>query len=257
MMITLTYFFLPVRTNILLLGIDYADFESYVARSDTIILTTIVPLKPYVGMLSIPRDLWVTIPGFGENRINTAHFYAEAQQPGSGPIKLIETIDLNFGIKPEYYARIRFDGFREIVDALDGIEIYLPRPMAGYPAGTHHLTGNKALAFVRNREWSDDFSRMEQAQFMLSTLMRNMLRPGSWQNTPAVYRAVRDSIDTNVPLWFWPRLILAVFRAGPQGIDNHVISRQMVTPFVTSGGAYVLAPNWQMINNLLEEMFSK
>ncbi|MGW8252006.1 MAG: LCP family protein, partial [Anaerolineales bacterium] len=78
------YFFAPLRTRLLVLGIDYAPPGSIVGRSDTIILMSINPLQPRVAMLSIPRDLWLPIPGIGENRINTAHFFAEAEVPGTG-----------------------------------------------------------------------------------------------------------------------------------------------------------------------------
>ena len=87
------YLFFPNRTNILLLGLDYTDPWNSVGRTDTLILSTFVMPDSYVGMLSIPRDLWVTIPGYGENRINTAHFFAEAKQAGSGPAQTIETIE--------------------------------------------------------------------------------------------------------------------------------------------------------------------
>ena len=70
------YFLVPFRTNFLVLGIDRVPEGSNLGRSDTNILVTVKPLSPYIGMLSIPRDLWVTIPGVGENRINTAHFFA-------------------------------------------------------------------------------------------------------------------------------------------------------------------------------------
>src|SRR5688572_33478525 len=80
----LLYFFAPLRTNILLLGTDDSPERGSVGRTDTIILATVVPLKPYVGMLSIPRDLWVTVPGVGEQRINTAYFFAESNETGSG-----------------------------------------------------------------------------------------------------------------------------------------------------------------------------
>ena len=81
------YFFFPLRSNVLPLGADRTEGSEAYGRTDTMILSTIVPLKPYVGMLSIPRDLWVPIPGHGENRINTAHFFAELKEekPGSGP----------------------------------------------------------------------------------------------------------------------------------------------------------------------------
>ena len=171
-MVTSLYFLLPVRTNILVLGLDYADWDSPVARSDTMILTSIVPLRPYVGMLSIPRDLWVVIPNVGENRINTAHFFAESRLPGSGPQAAIDTISLNMGVTAPYYLRIKFYGFREVVDALGGVDIDLPVAMAGYPAGKHHLTGRKALAFVRSRAYADDFQRMQQAQVMIKALIQ-------------------------------------------------------------------------------------
>jgi polyisoprenyl-teichoic acid--peptidoglycan teichoic acid transferase len=90
--VILFYFFAPLRTNILLLGADDSAERGSIGRTDTIILTTIVPLKPHVGMLSIPRDLWVAVPGVGEQRINTAYFFAESKQEGSGPRGAIETI---------------------------------------------------------------------------------------------------------------------------------------------------------------------
>ena len=250
------YFLFPMRTNILLLGIDYTE-GNYVARSDTIILATIAPSQPYVGMLSIPRDLWVLIPGVGENRINTAHFFAEAQNPGSGPEAVKGTMELNFGVKPDYYMRVRFEGFREVVEALGGVVIELPEPMAGYPAGTHYLKPRKALAFVRHRATSDDFHRMSNGQFMLQALLKNTLYPRNWGRFPAVLTAFSNVVDTDIPQWLWPRLALALLRVGPDGIDSRVIDRDFVTPFITNAGANVLAPNWPLINILVEEIFAQ
>jgi LCP family protein required for cell wall assembly len=251
------YFFAPLRTNLLILGIDYSPNFDAVGRSDTIILATFVPLKPYVGMLSIPRDLWVNIPGYGENRINTAHFFAEAQQPGSGPSATINTIHQDFGVSDHYYLRIQFQGFKEVVDAMGGVDIVLDQPMAGYPAGPHHLTGNKALAFARSRMGADDFYRMEQGQIVIKSAFRQMLNPLKWPRLPAVLLALSHSIDTNVPAWQWPRLGLALLRLGPGGIDSRTITREMVTPFVTDQGADVLLPNWDRINPVLMEMFGQ
>lgn len=251
------YFLLPFRTNILLLGIDYADPGINVARTDTIILTTFLPHQPYIGMLSIPRDLWVNIPGVGENRINTAHFFAESAQPGSGPAASERTVEENFGVKVDYHMRIRFEGFREIVDQLGGVDITLSEPMAGYPAGVHHLTGNKALAFVRDRADSDDFFRMQHGQIMLKALFKHMLNPKVWPRIPGAFAALWRATDSNVPLVLWPRLGLALLRLGPDGVDNRIISREMVLPFTTNQGAMVLAPQWHLINPILLEMFGE
>jgi LCP family protein required for cell wall assembly len=208
-------------------------------------------------MLSIPRDLWVIVPGFGEDRINTAHFYAEAQQPGSGPEAALLTVRQNFGIDVDHYVRIRFEGFREVVDALGGVDIELTEPMAGYPPGKHHLTGRKALAFVRNRQGSDDFFRMQQGQFLLKEVFKDILNPLNWARLPAVILAITRSVDTNLPIWTWPRLGLTLLRAGPDGIDNRTINREMTTPFFTEQGANVLLPNWAMINPVLLEMYGQ
>lgn len=251
------YLVFPMRTNVLVLGIDYVDPGSSVARSDTIMMLTYDPYQPYVGLLSIPRDLWVTIPGLGENRINTAHFFAESMLPGSGPVLAMETIRANFGVRPHYYLRVRFEAFRDIVDALGGVVIDLPEPMAGYEAGRYRLTGRKALAFVRNRQNTDDFFRMAQGQFMVKAIFRNMLNPLKWPRIPGVIRAVLRSIDTNLPAWAWPRLAFALLRVGPNGIDNRIITREMVIPFTTNEGASVLAPIWDLINPMVKEMFAR
>src|SRR5688572_2891588 len=155
----LIYFLAPLRTNILLLGTDDSPERGAVGRTDTIILTTVVPLKPYVGMLSIPRDLWVSIPGIGEQRINTAYFFAESSQPGTAPQAATQTIRDNFGVPVRYYAVIHMLGLVSVVDALDGVDIQLDAPMAGLPVGGHHLNGSDALAFVRERNSTDDFGR--------------------------------------------------------------------------------------------------
>jgi hypothetical protein len=84
-----------------------------------------------------------------------------------------------------------------------------------------------------------------------------MLNPGSWEHIPNLALVMMDSVETNVPPWLWPRLGFALLRAGPDGVDSRVISREMVNPFTTSGGAQVLAPNWNNINPMLMEMFGQ
>jgi LCP family protein required for cell wall assembly len=257
LLIVAGYLIAPLRTNILVLGIDYTPPGSSVGRSDTNIIISVNPLKPTINMLSIPRDLWVPIPGYGENRINTAHFFAESEQTGSGPYKAMETIRANFNVRVGYYLRFRFDSFREVVDAFGGVDIDLAEPVAGYPAGRHHLTGNKALAFARNRTGSDDFFRMEQGQILVKALLRQSLQPAKWPRIPAAGLAFLSSVDTNIPVWQWPRLGLALLRAGPDGIDNRIIQREMVTPYITDQGANILLPDWNQINLLVEELFNQ
>lgn len=251
------YFFAPLRTNILLLGTDDSPERGSAGRTDTIILASIVPLRPYVGMLSIPRDLWVQVPGVGEQRINVAYFYAEANQPGAGPEAALNTIRENFAVPVRYYIVIHMIELVSIVDALNGVDIQLESPTGGYPAGTHHLTGEQALAFARDRSTSDDFGRMLRAQILISAVLKKALHPASWQNLPTFIPSLFQAVDTNVPFWQWPRLSFAMLRAFITGIDSRTITRDMVNPLQTSQGAQVLAPNWDAIRPLLKEMFGR
>jgi polyisoprenyl-teichoic acid--peptidoglycan teichoic acid transferase len=244
----LIYFFAPLRTNLLLLGADDSPSRGSVGRTDTIILVSVVPLKPYVGLLSIPRDLWVQIPGVGEQRINTAYFFAEANQRGTGAQAAKQTIRENFDIPVRYHAVIHMYGLVSVVDALGGVEIQLD-------SQTVHLNGEQALEFVRERNSSDDFGRMRRTQTLLSAVLRRMMDPSTWRNLPLLITALAETVDTNLPLWQWPRLSVALLRSLIFGIDSRTISREMVIPFQTSQGAQVLAPNWEAINPVLSEMF--
>jgi LCP family protein required for cell wall assembly len=257
LLVLLAYLALPLRTNILVMGIDARAQEADFGRTDTLILSTLVPYRLYAGALSIPRDLWVTIPGYGENRINTAHFFAEIEEPGSGPQGAMEAVRQNFGVDVDYYARVRFEGFQFLVDALGGVEVDLPEPMSGYPAGRHLLNGEQALALVRDRSGSDDFFRMERGQIFLKSVWRGLTSVEGLRRLPAVLQTLPGVVDTNIPLWQWPRIGLALLVIGPDRIDSRTINREMVNPFTTSGGANVLDPNWERINPVLLEMFGQ
>lgn len=247
----------PWRTTVLLLGIDRAPEGTAVARSDSMILLTIVPPAGYTGMLSLPRDLWVAVPGVGENRINTAHFFGESLAAGEGPKLAAETVRQNFGLDIDGYARLSFAGIVESVDALGGLVVDLPTPMSGYSAGRHRLSGTQALAFVRDRAGSDDFFRMGRGQLFIRAALRQLANPLNWPRVPLATVAVLRSFDTDLPPWEWPRLAFALLRTGPDGIDGRTISREMVSPFQTNQGAQVLAPNWDRINPVLLEMFGQ
>ncbi len=251
----LIYLLLPFPTTILLLGTDSREADNPLGRTDTMVMTSINPLRPEIGMLSLPRDLWVNIPGYGENRVNAAFFFYEADEPGSGPWGAIATLDDNFGVGMDYYVLFEFNGIVELVDALGGVEIDLPRAMSGYAAGSHRLDGTEALAFVRDRSGSDDFFRIERGQIFIRAFIDELLSPRSWPHLPAAALALADVVETNLPVWLWPRLTVALLRAGPDGIEGATITHEMVTPFTTEGGASVLLPNWDAITPVVEEIF--
>ncbi|HHH82408.1 MAG TPA: LytR family transcriptional regulator, partial [Chloroflexi bacterium] len=113
------------RVTILFMGLDYRDWleGDGPPRTDTMILATIDPLTETAGLLSIPRDLWVEIPGFGHNRINTAYFLGETNQlPGGGPALAMETVENLLGVQVQYYALVDFSASERMIDEIAGLE---------------------------------------------------------------------------------------------------------------------------------------
>ncbi len=262
----------PARTNILLLGIDRRPDETgYVDRTDTMILATVNSQARYVGMLSIPRDLYVQVPDGFLDRINTAHFYAEAQVPGTGPAAAMEVVRSNFGVQVDGYVRVDLVGFVRIIDALGGIDLDVPHPLVddAYPtydygtttvsfaAGPQHMDGARALAYARIRHGSSDLQRAERQQLVIQSVFQRLLQPATWLRLPQVAVAVNDSIQTSLSPLDLLRLAPTLLWVGPSRIDRAVIEGAMVQPFVTTGGADVLLPVWSQINPLLLRMFGQ
>lgn len=249
------YFLLPGRTNILILGVDDRAAGGNLGRTDTMILLTVVPSQRFAGMLSIPRDLWVPVAGYGENRINTIHFFAEAAEPGSGARVTMKQVESLFGLRLDYYVRLRFDSLAQLVDDLGGVEITFDETTSGYPAGTYTLSGNEALAFVRDRENSDDFGRMQRGQMFVKALMKKVARPQNILRLVAVAPKILGVIDTDAPLWLWPRIAFPLLFPGGGEVYSRTVNREMVTPFTTADGAQVLSPNWGAIQPLVNSIF--
>lgn len=248
-------FFTPMRTTVLILGIDRPPEGTWAGRSDTMILASITPVLPDVSILSIPRDLWVSVPGQGENRINTAHFFAENSAPGTGKAAADGVVETNLGVTVDYVVRIKFDGFVKIIDAMGGVTVNLPVDMSGLAVGEHTFDGTQALAFVRDRAGSDDFFRQQRGQMVILSAVKEMMNPAKWVRIPAVLTAVLQSVDTNIPFWIYPRLVYASLFSAVKGFDARTFDREMITPWVTDGGAQVLLPIWEKINPLLFELF--
>ena len=261
LVVVLVYLLAPVRSNFLVLGIDRPPQGTNTSRTDTIILVTVQPLKPYIGMLSIPRDLWVPIAGQGENRINTVHFFAEIEKPGSGPSATAQAVQTLFKAPVTHTLRLQFDGVEAIVDAMGGVTVDLPAALPGsteapgLPAGKQHLTGKQALALARDRKGADDFFRMAHGQLLVRSVALELMQPRTWPRLPLVLVTIAQYVDTNMPIWEWPRLGLAFLRLGADGIDSRTLDRSMVKGFITSGGADVLLPQWDKIRPVVDEMF--
>jgi LCP family protein required for cell wall assembly len=169
-----------------LTGANNAEFGSETEtpgqRSDTILLVRVVPADHTLTILSIPRDLWVPIQGMGTQRINASF--------NNGANLLVSTIESDLGIPIDHYVEVNFDTFRQITDAVGGVEFYFPTPakddysLLSVPqAGCVNLTGDQALAFVRSRhyeyyqdgEWHDeaesDLARIQRQQAFIKKMI--------------------------------------------------------------------------------------
>ena len=255
LLVALVYLFFPSTTDILILGIDRSIEGTVLGRSDSIIYTQVMPHSADVNLLSIPRDLWVEIPGYGADRINTAHYFAEVAETGSGPALAIDTFESNFDLDVDYYVRLQLEKFPAIIDALGGLDLMLEESMGGLEAGEHHLNGDETLAFIRDRAGTDDFFRMEQGQEFVRTLFQNLASSKSWLRIPAAASAFFDAIDTDIPQWKWLRIAMTFLFAGDEGISAYKIDRDMTIPIITDQGANVLMPNWLQIVPWIEENF--
>jgi LCP family protein required for cell wall assembly len=254
------------RTNVLILGIDRRPEQGYVVRSDVLMLVSADPRVPHLGLLSIPRDLYVEIPGYGESRINTAHFWGEHQKSSGGPDLAMETVAKAFGVSVPDYVRVDFDAFRAIVDAVGGIDVVVEErivdnayPTEDYgtvrieiPAGSQHMDGERALQYVRSRHGASDFERAARQQKVMKALVRKVSAPRTWPRLPAVSRAVVEHVDTNLGPVGMLQVSVTALRVGPDGIKHHVIDRDMTRPWTTPTGGAVLLPRWEAINPLVE-----
>lgn len=170
--------------NLLLIGIDFRDGDEEPARSDSIIVMRIDPATKAVTMMSLPRDLLVTIPGYGEDKINAAFAYGEDEQPGAGPALLAETISYNMNIQINYFVTVDFAGFRKVIDTLGGITIDVDSPIKDdqypsddfgltrvyFPAGLQGMDGETALRYARTRHGDNDIARSERQQQVLMAM---------------------------------------------------------------------------------------
>jgi LCP family protein required for cell wall assembly len=261
------------RVNILLLGIDKRPDDT-LARTDTMIVVTVDPNGKSAGMLSIPRDLYVPIPGYeGEDRINKAYYLGEKDDyPGGGPALAMKTIQNNLGIPIHFYAQIDFNGFREIVDTLDGIDVFVeetiddptyPDENYGYnpfyiEAGQHTLNGHDALRYARTRHTAgSDFSRAKRQQQVLLAIRDKALQLNMIPKIPELWDTLSDSIDTNLQLIDIIELAQLINEIDAKNIESAVIDHDYTVDYVTDTGAQVLLPLWEKIQILVGSIFTE
>ncbi len=261
------------RVNILLLGIDKRPDEKY-SRTDTMIIATVDPNTKTAGMLSVPRDLWVSIPGYEEDRVNKAYFIGDRDDyPGGGPALAMKVLQYNLGIPIHFYAQIDFDGFRQVVDTLGGIEIYIPETIDdpkfpdnnyGYDPfyieeGDQTLDGYDTLRYARTRATAgSDFSRARRQQAVLMAIRDKALQLNMIPKIPELWNTMSGAFETNLELIDILELSQLADEINPDDIQTAVLDLNYTYNYVVPDtGAQVLIPLRDKMRTLIDAMFAK
>ncbi len=251
------------RVNILLLGVDDRG-DGTIPRSDTMILVSIDPTSKTVGMVSIPRDLLVTIPGYGDDKINAAYPYG-SQADITGPGLAEATVEYNFKIKINYYAEVDFTGFQKIVDTLGGVTLDVPAPIKDdeYPGalnnytrvlfqtGLQHMDGVSALQYARTRHDDNDFARGNRQQQVLQALRQQGTQLGLITKAPELIGELGDTVRTDLSL----TQTLSLAKLGTQINSSNIHSYSLLPALTESSTAagYYLLPDWAAIGQIMDQ----
>lgn len=265
------------RYTLLVMGLDRRPNERGLAyRTDTMMLVSIDPTTQSVGILSIPRDLYVDVPGYGElQRVNSAMVLGELQQPGYGPQLTMQTVQYNLGIRVYDYVLMDFNAVISLIDVLGGVDIVLERDLIDYQypdmnfgydplilrAGPQHLDGATALKFARTRHGDNDFERARRQQQLMyalrdRVLSANML-PQLIVQSPSILSALNNNLYTSLTVDRIIQLGLYLRDIPTDNIRTGVIDGDYLAGYVTQSGAQVLVPRRSILSNLLTEVFGQ
>jgi len=256
------------RLNVLLLGVDSRGDSSSTLNTDTMIVLSLDPVNKTAAMLSIPRDVYIDRPGVLTDKINAAYALGGYDLTR----KVVEDL---LGIRLNAYALVDFEAFTKIVDAVGGVVVDVKRPVRdeAYPtadygieriditAGPQLMDGQTALRFARSRHDTNDYSRAQRQQLVLSALRTRISQGDFLRGLPALIDHVGSAVQTN----FDPANILPLAQFGT-GIDGNAIRSEVLYPcggnyphceLQSSGGdgGFYLIPDRAKIRDLAAAVF--
>lgn len=245
------------RINILVVGIGGPGHDAP-DLSDTLMLASIDPTNNQMAMLSIPRDLWVKIPGYGSQKINAAFAYGKQTSkakdvPGKtrDALKLLDqTLAPVMGIPIHYHAVVNFSAFKQAVDAVGGITFNVPQqlydPTIAWEnhnqaliaaKGIQSFDGARALLYARSRETSSDFARGERQRQLIIALKDKVLSAGTYSN-PIKVSQLLSSFGNNVYTDFESGDLARLYQIATQIPSSSIFSLDLITPphnYLTTG----------------------
>jgi LCP family protein required for cell wall assembly len=255
------------RLNLLLLGIDQRPEQpADKTNTDTMIVMTLDPDTHHAGMMSVPRDLYVPLPGRSAGRINTA-------QAIGGPPYAMRAVQATLGITLQHYVRVNFNAVTTLVDLLGGIDVYVDQDIDDptYPdmrfgfdpfvisRGWHHLDGATALKYARTRHGSNDIYRMRRQQQIIMALRDRALStdalPRLLPNAPLILSTLSDSIATDLSLSEMVQLLWFAKDLPTENITRVIVDETAVQPWTTPTGGAVLVPVGNRLRQLAQQLY--
>ena len=265
------------RFTVLAMGLDRRPGENGLAyRTDTIMLVSLDPVTSSLGILSIPRDLYVEVPGYNQlQRVNTPMVLGELRQPGYGPELAMQTVQYNLGIRVHDYVAVDFQAFIDFVNILGGIEIDIPYNISDplYPsmnygydpfyirAGLQTLDGATALKYARTRHGDNDFQRAQRQQLVLYAIRDKLLQPDVLPQliiqSPSLWNSFQNNVYTGLTLDQMIQLALYLKDIPRENIRTGVINEAYTMGYSTPRGEAVLVPDRARIGLLMVEVFGQ
>lgn len=279
------------RINILLLGMGGKQHEGGYL-TDTIILVSLDLENKKVAMMSIPRDLAIPIEDNGFQKINSVNAYAEMDSAGSGGLAISQAISDILGIPIDYYLRVDFEGFTNIIDKLGGVKVYVENTLEDYrypikgledaedfesryehlyiEKGWQQLDGDTALKFARSRHAlgaeGSDFARSRRQQIILEAVKNKLISVHTIFNPSKVGDIIKEAnnhISTNLKTWEIIKLWNDFKDVDKNQIINKVLDNSpngLLVDTIADNGAYILSPRsgdfseiQYMVNNIFSD----
>ena len=260
--------YLTSTQNILILGSDKRPDEA-MWRTDVIMLAAIDRSSGHAAVISLPRDLYVDIPGNGKGRINTADFIGsgQGQSPQTGIQTMQDIIERDFGVEIDNYVRIDFDGFEQVIDALGGIDVEVDCPLQDpylqeaigvdrIEAGKQHMDGDVALAYVRTRRQGGDFDRARRQQRLLMAVRNRAVSANLITRLPQLLPAALNTVETDMNPLEMASLARWLVNMDLAKLKGFVIDANMTSFATLPLGDQVLIPDWVSIHQALATLFS-
>lgn len=257
--------------NVLLLGSD-TNNPNNSGRTDVIIIVSVNRTAGTVSMISLPRDLYVYIPGERVYRINSAYGYGNQSEVG-GAALLMETIRYNLGLEVEHYARIDFGDFRQIIDSLGGIDLAVDCALEDWrlrepdldpneednwemftlPVGVHHMDGDLALWYARSRRSTSDFDRGRRHQALVRAIFHRIRELSLLEQVSELWGQAVEIVDTNLELSDMIGLLPLAASLDPSRFASYTLRPNTeVRSWLSPEGSSVLVPNREPLYTLLE-----